>query len=261
MFIDYLHNATSGETTLSHAWVEHINDLEFYSDANAVEEDDIWGVTRDGHELPPKGGRSRGGPRGPKGGRGRRKGRGKHDKHEDAPPSPRYPSDKEHHHPHFPPPPPPPPSRGPHGPHEGCRGSPPPKGGGKIRYNAGKPAQHLSHKPVFAANVTLPTRLSNHTLDIHVAKFKYTIPVPGHGKDVYTTKLFVNHQAIVFADVPARNGAFHVISKVLNPRPHSHKPKKPQGGKNLAHDDDGGDDEWEDWEDWLIQWADDTESF
>jgi hypothetical protein len=110
---------------------------------------------------------------------------------------------------------------------------------------------------VFSANVTLPTLLANHSLHVHVAKVKHRLPIPGHKKDIYTTKLFVNHQSVAVSDVVSRNGAVHVINKILNPRPRHHlRPHKPEKDKTgyefVDHDED---DEWKDWEDWLPQWA------
>lgn len=56
----------------------------------------------------------------------------------------------------------------------------------------------------------------------------------------------MNGHAVETIDVPARNGAFHVINKVLVP-PHHH------------HDDEGNDlsaqDSWANWEQWLPAWA------
>ena len=111
----------------------------------------------------------------------------------------------------------------------------------------------MLYKPVFSAKLTVPTLLTNHSLHVHVTKDRHRIPIPGHKKDIYITKLFVNHQIVVVADVVSRNGAVHVINKVLNPRPPHHRPHKPESGFDFAprEDDDG----WEDWEDWLPQWA------
>lgn len=110
---------------------------------------------------------------------------------------------------------------------------------------------------VFAANLTLPTMLTNHSLHVHIAKRKLHLPVPGHPKDIYFSYLAVNHQKVAFADGVARNGAVHVIHRVLNPRPHPHHPHKTKVA-NEADDetyDDNDDDGWDDWEDWLPQWA------
>jgi uncharacterized surface protein with fasciclin (FAS1) repeats len=118
-----------------------------------------------------------------------------------------------------------------------------------------------SHKPllsrpplVFAANLTLPTLLTNHSLHVHIAKFKYHLPIPGQPKDIYISKFFVNHRKVEFADVVARNGAVHVINSILNPHPrHRHKPKVVESSKKVHEEDN--DDGWQDWEDWLPQWA------
>lgn len=112
---------------------------------------------------------------------------------------------------------------------------------------ASQGTQGLYDRHEFSANVTLPTLLMNHSLHVHITKKKYSIPIPGHKKDIYVTKLFVNHQSVAVSDVISRNGAVHIIDKVLNPRPFHHRPHKPE------IDEDA--DDWEDWEDWLPQWA------
>lgn len=114
----------------------------------------------------------------------------------------------------------------------------------------------LLRKPVFSANVTLPTLLTNHSLDVHVEKDKYHIPIPGHKKDIYITKLFVNNQSITVADVVSRNGAVHVINTVLNPRPHSPHLKQDQGVHGAVDEQENG--EWDDWENWLLRWAEEN---
>ncbi|KZP29961.1 FAS1 domain-containing protein [Athelia psychrophila] len=104
------------------------------------------------------------------------------------------------------------------------------------------------HEPEYAANITLPTRLANHTVDVHVLKYKTRVPLPGHKFDVYTTRVFVNRQRVVVADVPARNGALHVVGSVLSPHPHHGKRVEGlQGGEVY--------DSWADWEEWLVDWA------
>ena len=64
-------------------------------------------------------------------------------------------------------------------------------------------------------------------------------------------------------DVPARNGAVHVVSKLLNPvkRPHHPPPHPPpKKGEGEAHagavaEEEHEDGEWAGWEEWLLQWA------
>lgn len=151
----------------------------------------------------------------------------------------------------FHPPPPPPPLPGFRGPHDI---------GGRLRGQGDCPSFHKPFPrppPVFAANLTLPTLLTNHSLHVHVAKFKYRLPIPGHPKDIYVSKLFVNHQRVIFADVVARNGAAHIIDNVINPhRHHRHRPHKPEVVESSEKGYEEGDEEdWEDWEDWLPQWA------
>lgn len=52
--------------------------------------------------------------------------------------------------------------------------------------------------------------------------------------------------------MPARNGAFHIIPKLLVP-PHKHHHHHHHDDKELT-----GGDSWENWEQWLPQWADEA---
>ncbi|KAJ3524304.1 hypothetical protein NM688_g8585 [Phlebia brevispora] len=121
-------------------------------------------------------------------------------------------------------------------------------------------------KPVYSLNATLPTLLSNHTLHVHVAQFHSILPRGG-----YITKLFVNGQWVVAADVPTRNGAVHVVNSLIRPFHKGHHGHHGDHGyhfdeeawfepsadeENFDDDvDDGIDHEWDDWEEWLPQWA------
>ncbi|GJE97068.1 FAS1 domain-containing protein [Phanerochaete sordida] len=129
-----------------------------------------------------------------------------------------------HPHPH-PPPPPPPPEHAPHPPH-----LPTPK-------------------PVWHVNGTLPTLLANHTLAVHVAQFHTVLP---HKR--YATVLAVNGHVAVRADVPARNGAVHVVSRLISPRKHD----KHHDADFVFSEEEAvaqNDKDWEEWEEWLPQWA------
>lgn len=65
----------------------------------------------------------------------------------------------------------------------------------------------------------------------------------------------MNRQSVVVSDVVARNGAVHIINKVLNPRPPHHHPGKPKDNEVSEEIMDHNGNDWEDWEDWLLQWA------
>lgn len=109
---------------------------------------------------------------------------------------------------------------------------------------------HLS-EPVYEFDITVPTLLVNHTLDIHVARSKLKLPIPGPPH--YFTKFTVNGKEIVPLDVPARNGALHVTNHLLNPhhcRHHCHHRDHEDRG-----DEEALDRSWDDWEEWLPQWA------
>jgi len=181
--------------------------------------------------------------------------RGDDERHHPLPPLPPAEDVGRGHHRWFKPPPPP--SREhPHYP-------PPPPHHGPCKERSSLPhLPSLPHKRVFSANVTLPTLLTNHSLHVHVEKVKHRLPIPGHKRDIYITKLFVNHQSIAISDVPSRNGAVHIINNVLNPRPRHHRPHKPKQNEG-DHDFDDEEDkdeweDWEDWEDWLPQWAEEN---
>ncbi|KAH7889862.1 FAS1 domain-containing protein [Phlebopus sp. FC_14] len=105
-------------------------------------------------------------------------------------------------------------------------------------------------KPVYEYNITLPTLLENHTLHVHVARYKSKIPVPGPAR--FFTRFKVNGREVGSFDIPARNGALHVIGILLNPRKRYHR----HDGHDDHHEHSKGyDDSWNDWEEWLPQWA------
>lgn len=261
---DYLHNATSGETVSANEWpdVFHEPDSEILEDSSLrfeFDEDIDFGTVRKG--LPSS------------------------YRYGDFERRPDHGHDEERHHPlpSLPPAqdigrghqrwlkPPPPSEDNPHHPHglpplpssQNARGRRPLRKGdhsGPCKERSNLPhLPGLPRKPVFSANVTLPTLLPNHRLHVHVEKVKHRLPIPGHKKDIYTTKLFVNHQSVVVPDVPSRNGAVHIINQVLNPRRRHHRPHKPKQSE-AGHDfvDQGDNNEWEDWEDWLLQWAEEN---
>ncbi|THH15884.1 hypothetical protein EW146_g4667 [Bondarzewia mesenterica] len=111
---------------------------------------------------------------------------------------------------------------------------------------------HGGHE-LYAFNLTLPTLLPNNSLHIHVTKRVYKFPIPGpHHPRSYVTHFVVNDQFVALADVPARNGAFHVISKVLNPCKRSPSPHDKDAWKDDLENEA---EDWEDWEEWLPAWA------
>jgi len=93
----------------------------------------------------------------------------------------------------------------------------------------------------FHKEIIIAPALPNSTLKIEIDKTK-VFPIDGAVK----TTIKVNGQYVTVIDVPAANGAFHVISKILVP-PHKH------------HDHHGVDissmDSWTNWEQWLPAWA------
>ncbi|KAI9635910.1 FAS1 domain-containing protein [Dioszegia hungarica] len=100
---------------------------------------------------------------------------------------------------------------------------------------------NVADDPSFRQELEVHTGLPNSTLKLVLEK-KKVLPIDSAIK----TSITVNGHAVETIDVPARNGAFHVINKVLVP-PHHH------------HDDEGNDlsaqDSWANWEQWLPAWA------
>ncbi|PCH38302.1 hypothetical protein WOLCODRAFT_149244 [Wolfiporia cocos MD-104 SS10] len=149
-----------------------------------------------------------------------------------------------HRPPHAPPPPPPPHAPAPpHKPHPPHRPYPP-------------------HAPSvdYAHNITVPTSLSNHTLHVLVKKSHFGVPAPPQYPELerveYFTVVRVNGQLVKVADVVARNGAIHVVDKLLNPM--QHRPAPTHGspaGSDYVDDVEEWTDGWEQWEDWLPAWA------
>ncbi|EGO21667.1 hypothetical protein SERLADRAFT_396828 [Serpula lacrymans var. lacrymans S7.9] len=106
----------------------------------------------------------------------------------------------------------------------------------------------LPHKPapVYSYETKLPTFLEDHPIHVKIEKYKINIPIPGPPR--FFTKFHVNGQHVGLSDLVARNGAVHVIGKLLVPRRHKDRDGKP-------HPDAHEDKQWEDWEDWLPKWA------
>lgn len=98
--------------------------------------------------------------------------------------------------------------------------------------------------PSFHKEFKIETALPNATLAIEIDKTKL-LPVEG----AVTTRIKVNGELVQVIDVPARNGAFHIIPKLLVP-PHKHHHHHHHDDKQFT-----GDDSWENWEQWLPQWA------
>lgn len=105
--------------------------------------------------------------------------------------------------------------------------------------------------PEVVLNVTLPTLLTNHTVDVLVLKTYQPVP-PGH-PPLHSTRVVVNGQTAIVRDGVANNGAVHVVGHLLHP----FKKERTHGV--------GSDDffsqfyDWEDWEDWLPTWAEEDD--
>jgi hypothetical protein len=124
--------------------------------------------------------------------------------------------------------------------------------------DASRPPHRFPPRPKLEYNVTLavPSLLANRTHTVSVLKYEQVkrplpYPVPGAQR----TRIVVNGVDVLVADVPARNGAVHVLGRLLNPmhgrRRHHHD--YAVGTEEVEIDQDAID--WEEWEEWLPQWA------
>ncbi|WVQ93825.1 hypothetical protein IAU59_000903 [Kwoniella sp. CBS 9459] len=100
---------------------------------------------------------------------------------------------------------------------------------------------NVADDPSFHKEFEISPALPNSTLKIEIDKSKF-LPVEGAVK----TTIKVNGEQVEVIDVPARNGATHVIGKLLVPPHHHHN----EDGHDLS-----GEDTWENWEQWLPAWA------
>jgi len=109
----------------------------------------------------------------------------------------------------------------------------------------------------------LPTLLTNHSITVQITRRKSKLLPPA-----LTTRVVANGVPIVLADSVARNGAVHIVSKILHPFPRRFPPGAPHHRPHAGDDEDGPmlvqldgedgneeDESWEDWRDWLPQWA------
>jgi len=118
---------------------------------------------------------------------------------------------------------------------------------------------HPPHpEPIFEIKKKVPTLFSNHTLDIHITKFNFTLPFPGPRPTPprIVTNLEVNGNKVPLADFPALNGVVHVINKVLLPAPpHDKQPHPHPHPRMPCMDAPVAERTWDNWEEWLLDWA------
>ncbi|KAK4688024.1 hypothetical protein P7C73_g2099, partial [Tremellales sp. Uapishka_1] len=101
---------------------------------------------------------------------------------------------------------------------------------------------NIADDPSFHKEFSVGTALPNTTLKIVVDKSRF-LPIEGAVK----TTITVNDIPVNTIDVPARNGASHIIDKILVP-PHKHHHSHGEDFASL--------DSWDNWEEWLPLWAD-----
>lgn len=100
-------------------------------------------------------------------------------------------------------------------------------------------------------NATLPTLLANQTLQVHVAQFKTPFKR-------YHTVLFVNGAWVVARDVPSRNGAIHVVDRLIRPQGVGKHPESDDEFEPMSIRKEESETEWQDWAEWLPQWAEEN---
>lgn len=151
----------------------------------------------------------------------------------------------------------------PNHPHPGPPGSPPPPGPPGPHPHPGPPPPppsgppHFPHQePVYALNVSVPTLLANHSLNVHIIQFEHRSPLPPH-RSFFPTRVIVQGHPVL-PDIVARNGAVHVVDRVLNPIKHHHHHKHHHDHDRGPDDGVAAKDEWEDWEEWLPKWAEEN---
>ncbi|EMD38694.1 hypothetical protein CERSUDRAFT_94231 [Gelatoporia subvermispora B] len=131
------------------------------------------------------------------------------------------------------------------------RGEHPPPTGHCGEHHPPPPPPMRHAAPVYELNLTVPTLLTNHSLHIHVVQHEHKLPIPGH-HTTYSKALIVNGHPVRLADIPTRNGAVHVIDRLLNPIKKQHPKHGEEGETPMILEEE---DLWEDWEEWLPLWA------
>ncbi|KAL5532950.1 hypothetical protein ACEPAF_4724 [Sanghuangporus sanghuang] len=119
----------------------------------------------------------------------------------------------------------------------------------------------LFPKPDIIYNLTLPTALEGHALNVLAVGFPIRLPGPKHPKEIGQLKeVFVNGQKVSAYDGVALNGALHVIDKLVSPRRskrrphHDGIPNDETASFSPAMEEEDRDD-WQNWEEWLLEWA------
>lgn len=113
-------------------------------------------------------------------------------------------------------------------------------------------------KPEIIYNLTLPTALDGHTLNVLLVKIPIRLPIPKRPKEIgHFKQLYVNGQKASVYDAVALNGAFHVVDKLVSPR---RSKRGPHHGDVLGFDISGpdlgeDDDDWRNWKEWMFEWA------
>ncbi|KZT11453.1 uncharacterized protein LAESUDRAFT_809380 [Laetiporus sulphureus 93-53] len=136
-------------------------------------------------------------------------------------------------------------------PHAHPAGAPLPSYAGPVhsRPRHAKP-QSPRYPPIYSFNITIPTLVSNHSMEVHVAQFEEKSHNPILHHPIFHTILIANGQKVKIADVPLRNGVVHVIDRLLNPMKHLR-----EGNVDAVRYEEEYGDDWLNWEEWLPAWA------
>ena len=105
--------------------------------------------------------------------------------------------------------------------------------------------------------MSVPTLLANHSLAVEIVQLAFHSPLPWHKKPTYHTVLFADGKPVALLDIPTRNGALHIVDRLLNPARLHHPPPGAPDGPEAGVRAEGGheDGEWAGWEEWLPRWA------
>jgi hypothetical protein len=168
--------------------------------------------------------------------------------HDHIPPPPCRPGSPGPKPPHWPPNHPPPPQ---HPPPCSCKAPTPPHQP-PPRLPTGTPPgapPHRHLKLILNETFVLPTLLANHSIKFEVLKYKVPVVPPN-----LSLWLKVNGRPVAVSDIPARNGVYHYVPRLISPRyPHGHR--EASNDEDSAPQEWDSDQDWEEWRDWLPQWA------
>lgn len=111
-----------------------------------------------------------------------------------------------------------------------------------------KKKQHGETEVISRSHHHLDTLLSGHAIRWSSEKTKTTFPRKYNRPDRYDAHVKVNGEEVKMFDIPAINGALHILEKFLVPWHCEH-------GHTHLYAADGDDEIWENWEEWVPRLA------